>query len=81
MRVEGGENLQEVALMKGGGAGDGYGLVACGEQTPAVGASFGNIERLAGFQEVQDGKVIDGALGALRELEPRGLKGLSRFAV
>ena len=49
MRVEGGENLQEVALMKGGGAGDGYGLVACGEQTPAVGASFGNIERLAGF--------------------------------
>ena len=49
LRVEGGENLQELALMKGGGAGDGYGLVACGEQTPAVGASFGNIERLAGF--------------------------------
>lgn len=52
-RDEGGENLQELALMKGGGAGDGYGLVACGEQTPAVGASFGNIERLAGFQMVE----------------------------
>ena len=45
--------LLQLALMKGGGTGNGNGLVACGQETPAVTAAFGNVERLSWFQMLQ----------------------------
>ena len=51
--------LLQLALMKGGGAGDGNGLMACGEEAPAVGTAFGNVEWLSGFQMLQDLQIVD----------------------
>ena len=53
------EDLESLALMKGGGTGDGNGLVACGQETPAVGTAFGNVERLSGFQMLQNLQIVD----------------------
>ena len=51
--------LLQLALMKGGGTGDGNGLVACGKETPTVGTAFGNVERLSGFQMLQNLQIVD----------------------
>ena len=56
------EDLERLALMKGGGTGDGNGLVACREETPAVGTAFGNVERFSWFQMLQDLQTVDVAL-------------------
>ena len=53
------EDLEGLALMKGGGTGDGNGLVACGQEAPAVGTAFGNVERLSGFQMLQNLQIVD----------------------
>ena len=53
------EDLESLALMKGGGTGDGNGLVACGEEAPAVGTAFGNVERLSWFQMLQNLQIVD----------------------
>ena len=53
------EYLESLALMKGGGTGDGNGLVACRQETPAVGTAFGNVERLSGFQMLQNLQIVD----------------------
>ena len=53
------EDLERLALMKGGGTGDGNGLVACRQETPAVGTAFGNVERFAGFQMLQNLQIVD----------------------
>ncbi len=45
--------------------------MAGGEEGPAVGASFGDVERFAGAERVQDGQVVDAALGARGEAETR----------
>ena len=37
------EDLEGLALMKGGGTGNGNGLVTGREEAPAVGAAFGNV--------------------------------------
>ena len=42
--------LLQLALMKGGGTGDGNGLVACGQETPAVTGTFGYEQGLTWFQ-------------------------------
>ena len=52
-----------------GGGGDGDGFVAGGEEGPAVGGSFGNVEGFALLEEVEDGEVVDGAAGAGGELK------------
>ena len=51
------------------GGGDGDGLVASREHSPAVGRAFGDPKRVAGLQAVQYGQVVDAALGALRKAE------------
>ena len=48
---------------------DSDGLMACGEQSPAVGAALGDVERLALFQQAEDRQIVDAALRALREAE------------
>ena len=53
------KDLERLALMKGGGTGNGYGLVACGQETPAVGTAFGNVERLTGSQMLQNLQIVD----------------------
>ena len=65
--------LLQFALMKGGGTGDGNGLVACGEQRPAVGTAFGNVERFSWFQMLQNLQIVDVAFGTLGETETRSL--------
>ena len=52
-----------------GCGGDGEGFVAGGEHGPAVGAAFGDVEVFALFEQVQDGEVVDAALGAGWEAE------------
>ena len=47
---------------------DGDGLVAGREHGPTVATAFGYKERIAGFQQVEHGQVVDAALGALRKL-------------
>ena len=37
------EDFEGLALMKGGGTGDGNGFVACREEAPTVGTAFGNV--------------------------------------
>ena len=51
--------LLQFALMKGGGTGDGNGLVAGRQEAPAVGTAFGNVERLSWFQMLQDLQIVD----------------------
>lgn len=51
--------LLQLALMKGGGTGDGNGLVACGQETPAIRTAFGNVERLSWFQMLQNLQIVD----------------------
>ena len=51
--------LLQFALMKGGSTGDGNGLVACGQETPAVGTAFGNVERLSWLQMLQNLQIVD----------------------
>ena len=53
------EDFEGLALMKGGGTGDGNGLVACGQEAPAVGTAFGNVERLSWFQVLQNLQIVD----------------------
>ena len=53
------KHLLQFALMKGGGTGNGNGLVACGQETPAVGTAFGNVERFSGFQMLQNLQIVD----------------------
>ena len=61
-----------VFLREQSGGGDGDGFVAGGEECPAVGGAFGDVEGFAGLEAAQDGEVVDGAVGALGELEARG---------
>ena len=49
--------------------------MAGGEECPAVGGAFGDVERFAGTEEVEDGEVVDGAVGAAGELESRLRRG------
>ena len=51
--------LLQLALMKGGGTGNGNGLMACGEEAPTVGTAFGNEERLSWFQMLQNLQIVD----------------------
>ena len=60
-----------VFLRKQGGGGDGDGFVAGGEHGPAVGAAFGDVERLALLEPIQHRQVVDAAPGASREFEAR----------
>lgn len=53
------ENLERLTLMKGGSTGNGNGFVACGQEAPAVGTAFGNVERLTGFQMLQNLQIVD----------------------
>ena len=48
---------------------DGDGLSTCREHRPTVGAAFGDIELLSGFQQVQHGQVVDATLCPLRKTE------------
>ena len=64
----------EVVLFQQGGGGDGYGFVAGGEECPAVGGAFGDVEGFVFVEEVEDGEVVDGAAGAGGEAEA-GLRG------
>ena len=61
----------EVVGVEEGGGGDGYGFVAGGEECPAVGAAFGDVEYLALFESVQYWQIVDAALRSLRELKTR----------
>ena len=65
--------LLQLALMKGGGTGNGNGLVACRQETPAVGTAFGNVERLSGFQMLQNLQIVDVAFGAFGETKAGSL--------
>ena len=58
-----------VLLRKEGGGGDGDGFVAGGEECPAVGGAFGDVEVVAFVEAVEDGEVVDGAAGAGGELK------------
>lgn len=68
--VESYEWLEVVGVEEGGG-GDGDGFVSCGEECPAVGGAFGDVEGVAFVEAVEDGEVVDGALGSFREAEAR----------
>ena len=61
----------EVVLFQKGGGGDGDGFVAGGEECPAVGGAFGDVEYLALFESVQYWQIVDAALRSLRELKTR----------
>ena len=61
----------EVVAGEEGGGGDGDGFVAGGEECPAVGGAFGDVEGLVGFEEVEDGEVVDVALRPLRKPKSR----------
>ena len=47
----------------------GYCLVTRREHRPAVAAPLGDVERFAGFEHLQHGQVVDGALGSVGEAE------------
>ena len=51
------------------GGGDGDGLVTGREHGPAVGAAFGDEERISRTEAVEHGQVVDTALRTLREAE------------
>lgn len=70
LSVEGGERSEVVAGEEGSG-GDGDGFVACGEESPAVGGAFGDPERFVLMEVVEDGEVVDVAMGAFGESEAR----------
>ena len=61
----------EVVGFEEGGGGDGDGFVAGGEECPAVGGAFGDVEGFVFLEEVEDGEVVDGAAGSFREAEAR----------
>lgn len=69
----GGEGQEGVegAWFEEGGGGDGDGFVSCGEECPAVGGAFGDVEGVAFVEAVEDGEVVDGAAGAGGEAEAR----------
>ena len=50
--VERGEKI-DVVLREERGRGDGDGLMPCREHGPAVGTTFGNVERLTRMQQIQ----------------------------
>jgi len=43
--------------------------VAGGEECPAVGGAFGDVEGVAFVEAVEDGEVVDGAMGTGGELK------------
>lgn len=62
----------EVVGVEEGGGGDGYGFVAGGEECPAVGGAFGDVEGFIFLEAVEDGEVVNGAAGAGGEAEAGG---------
>ena len=65
------EVLQQLGFVKGRGTGYGYGLMSCGEQTPAITCPLGNVEGFAWSEQLDDREVVEVTLVPFGEAETR----------
>ena len=65
------EVLQQLGFVKGRGTGYGYGLMSCGEQTPAITCPLGDVEGFVGTEQLDDREVVKVTLGPFGEAETR----------